>query len=115
MKVLLIFAAIFAALGGAFFVGTKMVEAHTRTVKIRVDKNGFSPSTIQVEEGHKLNLVFRRADKNNCGSEVVFPKLNIRKTLPVGKNVIVSLNPSQAGEISFTCGMGMMKGKILVQ
>lgn len=111
---LLISAAIFAAFGGAFFVGTKMVEAHTRTVKIRVDKNGFSPATIEVEEGHKLNLVFRRADKNNCGGEIVFQKLKIRKALPVGKDVIVSLNPTEAGQISFTCGMGMMKGKIVV-
>lgn len=114
LKLFLVFAALFAAFGGAFFIKPKMVEAHTRTVKISVDKNGFSPSMIDVEAGHKLNLVFNRADKNNCGKEVVFPKLNIRKSLPVGKDVIVSLNPTEAGQISFTCGMGMMKGKIVV-
>ena len=95
--------------------GTPSVaKAHTRTIKIRVDKNGFSPSSIEVEAGHKLNLVFNRADKDNCGNTVVFPKLKTRKTLPVGKDVIVSLTPREAGNITFTCGMGMMKGSLLV-
>lgn len=90
------------------------VEAHTRTVKIRVDKNGFSPSSIDAEAGHKLNLVFNRADKNNCGSTVVFAKQKIRKALPVGKDVVVSITPTESGQITFACGMGMYKGSIVV-
>jgi plastocyanin domain-containing protein len=107
-------AALIFALSGAFFVQSNVVEAHTRTIKITVDKNGFSPSSIEVETGHKLNLVFHRADKNNCGDAVVFPKLKIRKNLPVGKDVIVSLTPRQSGNITFNCGMGMYKGSLVV-
>ncbi len=114
MKLFLALAALVVGVGGAFTVKTSVVEAHTRTVKIRVDKNGFSPSSIEAEAGHKLNLVFNRADKNNCGSVVVFPKLKVRKTLPVGKDVIVSFTPTKAGQVTFTCGMGMMKGSIVV-
>jgi len=114
MKLFLGLAALIGSFGGAFALVTNVVEAHTRTVKITVDKNGFSPSSIEVEAGHKLNLVFNRADKNNCGSVVVFPKLKIRKKLPVGKDVIVSFTPTKAGEVIFTCGMGMMKGSIVV-
>ena len=114
MKLFLGFAALIVALSGAFALVTNVVEAHTRTVKIRVDKNGFSPSSIEVEAGHKLNLVFNRADKDNCGSTVVLPKYKIRKTLPVGKDVIVSITPTAAGNISFTCGMGMYKGNLVV-
>lgn len=114
MKLYLALAALVIGLGGAFFITSNVVEAHTRTVKIRVDKNGFSPSSIEVEAGHKLNLVFTRAGSDNCGSTVVLPKYKIRKTLPVGKDVIVSITPTDAGNISFTCGMGMMKGSIVV-
>jgi len=114
LKLSLALMALIVGLGGAFALVTNVVEAHTRTVKIKVDKNGFSPSSIEVEAGHKLNLVFNRADKNNCGNTVVFPKLKIRKNLPVGKDVIVSLTPTDAGNITFTCGMGMMKGNIVV-
>ena len=114
MKLFTALAATIIGLGGAPSLVTNVVEAHTRTVKIRVDKNGFSPSSIDVEAGHKLNLVFNRADKNNCGSTVVLPKYKIRKALPVGKDVIVSITPREAGNISFTCGMGMYKGSLVV-
>ncbi len=114
LKLFLALAALIIGAGGAFALVTNVVEAHTRTVKIKVDKNGFSPSSIEVEAGHKLNLVFNRADKDNCGNTVVFPKLKIRKTLPVGKDAIVSLTPREAGNITFTCGMGMYKGSLVV-
>ncbi len=114
LKLSIALMALFVSLGSAFFFTSNVVEAHTRTVKIRVDKNGFSPSSIEVEAGHKVNLVFNRADKNNCGNTVVFPKLKIRKNLPVGKDVIVSITPTKAGNISFSCGMGMYKGSMVV-
>jgi plastocyanin domain-containing protein len=114
LKIYLALIAMAVVAGGAFVFVTDVVEAHTRTVKIRVDKNGFSPSTIDVEPDHKLNLVFNRANDDNCGSVVVFPKLKIRKRLPVGKDIIVSVIPSASGQITFACGMGMYKGSIVV-
>lgn len=114
LKIFLALAAMLVVAGGAFVFETTVAEAHTRTVKIKVDKNGFSPSSIDAEAGHKLNLVFNRADDSNCGSVVVFPKLKIRKKLPVGKDVIVSMNPTESGQLTFTCGMGMYKGSIVV-
>jgi plastocyanin domain-containing protein len=114
MKLLTTLTAVIIGFGAAFALVTNVVGAHIRTVKIKVDKNGFSPSSIEVEAGHKLNLVFNRTDKNNCGGTVIFPKLKIRKTLPVGKDVIVSFTPTAAGNVSFTCGMGVYKGSIVV-
>jgi Cu+-exporting ATPase len=90
-------------------------RAHPKTVRVTVNKNGFSPSSVNVEEGFPLTLIFRRTTREGCGSRVVFPSLNITRDLPVGKNVTVKFTPDQTGEIAFTCGMGMMKGKILVQ
>lgn len=117
MKKLKIFLALMAMLvvaGGAFIIETASVEAHTRTVKITVDKNGFSPSSIDAESGHKLNLVFKRVGNDNCGNQVVFPKLGIRKKLPVGKDVIVSVTPRDRGQINFACGTGIHRGSIVV-
>lgn len=110
----LVLSVVIAFAACAFAVTTSVVEAHTRTIKIKVDKNGFSPALIEVEAGHKLNLVFNRTDKNNCGKTVVFPKLNVRKALPVGKDVIVSFTPSEAGQVAFACGTGKHKGSIVI-
>lgn len=115
MKLFLILAAFVVTAGGVFALVTNVVEAaHPRTVKVKVDKNGFSPSSIEAESGHKLNLVFNRAKDSNCGSKVIFPKLNITKTLPVGKDVIVSFTPTKAETVTFSCGMGMYKGSVVV-
>jgi len=95
---------------------TKKVAAkHPKTVRISVSKDGFSPSSINVEEGYPVTLVFTRKDRKNCGNKVVFPSLNITKNLPVGKPVTVVITPEKSGDIAFTCGMGMMKGNIVVQ
>ena len=114
LKIFLALSAMLVVAGGAFIFETTVAEAHTRTVKIKVDKNGFSPSSIDAEAGHKLNLVFNRADDSNCGSVVVFPKQKIRKRLRVGKDVVVSITPTESGQLTFTCGMGMYKGSIVV-
>lgn len=114
LKLFLVLTAVLVIAGGAFVFETAVVEAHTRTVKIRVDKDGFSPSSIDAETGHKLNLVFTRADGENCGDVIVFPSLKIRRSLPVGKTVVVSLRPTKSGQINFTCGMGMYKGSIVL-
>lgn len=88
---------------------------HPKTVRVTVDKNGFSPSTIEVEKGYPVTLIFRRADAKNCGNKVVFPSLNITRNLPVGKAVTVKITPDKTGEITFTCGMGMYKGTIVAE
>jgi|GEM_PF-1804283 len=113
-KLLLTAAALVIIAVASFALIPNVVEAHTRTVKVRIDKNGFSPSSIDAEAGHKINLVFRRADKDNCGSVVTFPDRNIRRNLPVGRNVVISVTPTQSGTITFTCGTGIHRGTIVV-
>jgi plastocyanin domain-containing protein len=88
-------------------------KKHPKTVRISVTKDGFSPSSIRVEKGYPVTLIFNRADNKGCGKEVVFSSLNIRKKLPLKKDVSVVITPDQAGEIAFACGMGMMKGTIV--
>ncbi len=84
-------------------------------IKVTVSGSGYEPSEIKVEKGRPVKLAFFRTDENNCGSEVVFSKLNITKKLPVGEIVLVEFTPTEAGDLSFACGMGMLNGKILVQ
>lgn len=83
--------------------------------KIVVSKNGFTPQEISYKQNQPLKLAFYRADKENCGSEVIFKDLNIKKKLPVGKVVLIDIPTDKTGEISFACGMDMYQGKIIVQ
>lgn len=90
----------------------KIPEGH---FKITVSKDGFAPSEVNLSGDKGVKLAFLRVDKENCGDEIVFKDLNIRKKLPVGEVVTVEIPAGKKGEINFACGMDMMKGKIVVQ
>lgn len=83
--------------------------------KITVGQSGFEPSSLTVRKGQPVKLAFLRKDEGGCGTEVVFADLNIKRQLPVGETVLVEFTPVESREISFACGMDMLKGKILVQ
>ncbi len=83
-------------------------------ILIKVSSKGYEPASFNVKKDQPVKLAFNRLDANNCGGEVVFPKLNIRKPLPVGEIVVVEFTPSETGELAFSCGMGMLKGKVVV-
>ena len=83
-------------------------------IKIKVSSKGYEPASLKVKKDQPVKLAFNRLDANNCGGEVVFPKLNIRKPLPVGETVLVEFTPAEAGELAFSCGMGMLRGKVVV-
>ena len=84
-------------------------------LKIVVSKDGFTPQEISYQKGQPLKLAFIRIDEENCGNEIVFKDLNIRKKLPLGEVVTVDIPTDKAGEINFACGMDMLKGKIVIQ
>lgn len=96
-------------------INLKNADIPEGALKIVVSENGFTPQEISFKQGQPLKLAFYRADAKNCGGEIVFKDLNIRKNLPVGEIVLIDMPTDKAGEISFACGMNMMKGKIVVQ
>jgi hypothetical protein len=83
--------------------------------RVTVSSAGFEPASIAARKGETVKLAFTRKDANNCASEVVFPKLKVKKRLPVGETVLVEVKAPESGEISFACGMNMYQGKVVVQ
>jgi plastocyanin len=84
-------------------------------VVVTVSGDGYEPSTVSLKAGVPARIIFKRKDADNCGGEVVFKELDIRKKLPVGQEVTVEFTPEKAKTYSFACGMNMYKGKINVQ
>jgi hypothetical protein len=84
-------------------------------IRVTVSHAGFEPARIEVLQNEPIRLAFTRLDAQNCGSEVVFSDIGIRKSLPVGQTVLVDLPARPAGQLSFACGMGMYKGAIVVR
>lgn len=82
-------------------------------VLVRVD-GGYSPSTIAVEAGRPVRLRFERLDSSGCSEEVVLPEFGLRAFLPTGAITPIDFTPSRAGTYEFTCGMGMLRGRLVV-
>lgn len=86
-----------------------------RDINIRISGGDYIPASVKVKKGEKVRLNFTRDGKPTCGDELMIPSLKLRKSVPVNKTVSVEMTPAKAGDITFTCGMSMMKGKIVVR
>ena len=88
-------------------------ERGRQDVTVRVD-GGYSPSAIEVEAGRPVRLSFDRVDASGCSDEVVLPDFGIRRFLPTGARTTVEFTPAAPGTYDFTCGMGMLRGRLIV-
>lgn len=102
-----------------FFVAGRQTTRATsgsdglQDVLVRVD-GGYSPSAIEVIAGRPVRLSFDRADRSGCSEEVVLPDFGIRRFLPTGAVTAVEFTPDRPGTYEFTCGMGMLRGRLVV-
>jgi len=78
-------------------------------------KGKYSPEIIHVKAGVPVTLHFYRDEDADCTNEVVFESLGIRRRLPARETTTIVFTPSDTGEIGFSCGMGMVRGKLIVE
>ncbi|MCG2814992.1 MAG: cupredoxin domain-containing protein [Candidatus Aminicenantes bacterium] len=83
-------------------------------VQINV-KGGYDPDVIEVKKDIPVRLNFYRDETADCSDTIVFSDFNIRKPLPAYETTAVEFTPEKEGEFVFTCGMGMLKGKLIVK
>jgi plastocyanin domain-containing protein len=83
-------------------------------VKITV-KGGYSPDLIVVKQGRPVRLDFYRDETASCSEEVIFGDFGIARPLPAYETTAIEFTPDKAGEFTFTCGMNMLRGKLVVE
>jgi plastocyanin domain-containing protein len=84
-------------------------------VAVRVDENGFTPSSVTTEKGKPFALVFTRTTDKTCVTAVSFPELSLDRPLPKDAPVRVELPTADARTYTFQCAMGMFKSKVVVE
>jgi RND family efflux transporter MFP subunit len=90
-------------------------DGRTQTARVLVNEKGYEPARVSLRAGVPARLIFVRTTDKTCGTEIVFPSLDIRRPLPLDEPVAIEFTPAQAGEIAFVCGMNMLKGVVIVQ
>ena len=86
-----------------------------QTIELKVSGAEYQPASFNVQAGKPVRLNVTRDEKPTCGDVLTIPSQNISKPIPVNQVTTIEFTPQQAGDLEFTCGMNMMKGKIVVQ
>ena len=76
---------------------------------------GYSPDVVVVRQGVPVRLNFHRDETDSCSEQVIFGDFGIARHLPAFKTTAVEFTPGKPGEFTFTCGMNMMRGKLIVE
>ena len=83
-------------------------------IRVRVD-GGYDPDRVFVPAGEPVTLILHRHDASPCSEGVVFPDQGVRAQLPRHEDIALDLPPSEPGEYEFHCGMGMLRGRMVVR
>jgi RND family efflux transporter MFP subunit len=89
--------------------------ADVQVANIAVTEKGFEPEKVSLRAGVPARLTFTRTSEKTCATEVVFPSLNIKRSLPLNEAVAIDFTPSKSSDLNFACGMNMLKGTVAVQ
>ena len=102
-------------------VGTSVVASGTgavlnngiQEVNMNVDASGYSPNSFVLKKGVLVKWNVNVKQLTGCNSELILNQYGISKNLKQGLNVI-EFTPDKDGTISFSCGMGMLRGSFIV-
>ena len=90
------------------------VGSDEQIVEMHVTNAGFSPSTLHVKKGVPVRWVIKGDGVTSCTNKIIVPSLKISQSIGAGDN-IVNFKPDKIGEIPFSCWMGMVRGKFIVE
>ena len=90
-----------------------VVENGVQIVSSNVYVNRYEPITVKVGIPVKWTIHVERAHLTSCNDRFEIKALGIQYQLDVGDNV-VEFTPTQTGELSFDCWMGMIRSHINV-
>jgi plastocyanin domain-containing protein len=80
---------------------------------VKITTKGFEPATLTLKPGIPARLTFIRSTDETCATSLAMPAYGITRALPLNEPVVVDFTPTKDAE--FTCGMGMLAGKLVVR
>ncbi|HEY5585849.1 MAG TPA: sulfite exporter TauE/SafE family protein [Ruminiclostridium sp.] len=89
------------------------IEGDIQNVTTNLDSGRYSPIIVQKGIPVRWNMKATAQDINGCNGTLDVPKYNIDKKLQAGDNII-EFTPDEAGNIPYSCWMGMIRSNITV-
>jgi plastocyanin domain-containing protein len=82
---------------------------------VALTEKGFEPTSLNLRRGVPAQLTFIRRVSATCGTEILIADYNIKRALPLNESVLLEFTPKKSGTFTFTCGMGMLRGALVVR
>ena len=90
-------------------------KAKAQVISLSVTEDGFVPADIKLKKGVAYSLVVTRQTDKTCATQISIPDYAEATDLPLNVPVTIALLPKAAGEIHYSCGMGMLHGVLSVE
>lgn len=82
-------------------------------VRMTQGGSGYSPNQFTVKKDNTVRWIINSTNQYTCAAYISMPAYNIAQALESGENII-EFTPTKTGEITFSCSMGMYRGKFIV-
>lgn len=83
-------------------------------VEMHIKYSGFEPNVIKVKKGIPVKWIIYGDEVTGCTDRIIVPSLNIKKDITSYETIII-FTPKEKGVIPFSCWMGMVRGKFIVE
>jgi plastocyanin domain-containing protein len=94
--------------------GTESVlNGQFQEVRMTQDDNGYLPNQFVIKKGIPVKWIINSVSQYSCASYLIMSSYDISQALTPGENII-EFTPTKAGEIKFSCSMGMYRGTFTV-
>jgi plastocyanin len=84
-------------------------------IDMMVTPSGYSPNVIKVKKGVPVELNITNPGDNSCFSNFMMPDFNLNNVNLKAGTTKLTFTPDKEGEYTFTCGMNMFKGTVIVE
>jgi len=96
--------------------GGKVGNGEYQEITMYIDKYGWDPNILTVKKGIPVRWTIIAKELTYCNKGIKAPKLGMTHTFDkVGDTFTFEFTPTEVGTIPFTCWMGMISGRIIVE
>lgn len=82
-------------------------------IRMTEHNRGYTPNRFTIKKDVPVRWIIDAQAPYSCASALIIPSLKIQRQLKPGENII-EFTPTKAGEIPFSCSMGMYTGSFTV-
>ncbi|TDL74467.1 hypothetical protein E2R56_09820 [Rhodococcus qingshengii] len=84
-------------------------------IEMMITPTGYTPNVIKVKKGVPVELNITNPGDNSCFSTFMMPDFDLNNVNLKTGTTKLTFTPDKEGEYTFSCGMNMFKGTVIVE